>query len=172
MKAQTSKISHVSSSSSPPPPRTAPTHPLVVVVPIVAGIGNALMAVPMLRALHRARPGVRITVLARIDAMAEVFRRLPEVAETIVTGTGARGIGRMIAEARRRRPDLFLVPFPSNRWQYALLAAASGARRRVLHGYPVGYWRAMHFVGTRVTGWQRRGSATAFHSGPRGPSPA
>ena len=121
-----------------------------VVVPIVAGIGNALMAVPMVRALKRARPGARITVLARIDAMAEVFRRLEEVEETIVTGTGAPGVLRMIAEARRRHADAYLVPFPSNRWQYAMLAASSGARWRVLHGYAVGHGRAMHCVGTRV----------------------
>src|SRR5207253_796370 len=31
-----------------------------------------------------------------------------------------------------------------------LLAASSGARRRILHGYPVGYWRALHFIGERV----------------------
>jgi ADP-heptose:LPS heptosyltransferase len=31
-----------------------------------------------------------------------------------------------------------------------MLALLSGAKMKVLHSYPVGYWRAMHFVGTRV----------------------
>src|SRR5438067_483517 len=104
----------------------------------------------MVRQLKRKRPEAHITILARIDAMADVFRRLPEVDETIVTGNGLRGFIGMIRAARSRNPDVYLVPFPSNRWQYSVLALASGARRRVLHGYPVGYWRAMHFVGTRV----------------------
>ena len=83
--------------------------------------------------------------------MAEVFQRLPEADEVIVTGKGVRGVMNMIRAARDRAPDVYLVPFPSNRWQYSLLAATSGARLRVLHGYPVGYWRAMHFLpSTRV----------------------
>ena len=134
--------------SSPSPGTTAERR---IVIPIVAGIGNALLAVPMVRRIKQAWPGARITVLARTGPMAEVFQRLPDVADVIVTGKGARGVLKMIRAARQRSPDVFIVPFPSNRWQYSLLAAASGAKRRVLHGYPVGYWRAMHFLpSTRV----------------------
>ncbi|HYO07955.1 MAG TPA: glycosyltransferase family 9 protein [Tepidisphaeraceae bacterium] len=115
-------------------------------IPVVAGIGNALLAVPMVRRLKRALPGCRISVLALIEPMADVFRRLPEVDEVIVTGKGAKGLWRMVRASRRRRADVFLVPFPSNRWQYALLALLSGARRRVMHGYPVGYFAALHFL--------------------------
>lgn len=142
-----SSVSPPSQSHRPSPrPRAGES----IVIPIVAGIGNALLAVPMVRALKRARPEARITVLARIDAMGEVFRRLEEVSQTVITGTGPKGVLRMIAEARRRRPDVYLVPFPSNRWQYALLAATSRARQRILHSYPVGYWQALHFIGTRI----------------------
>jgi ADP-heptose:LPS heptosyltransferase len=133
------------------PAPAAPPAPLRIVIPIVAGIGNALMAVPMVRRIKRARPDSHITILARIGPMAEIFRRLSEADEVIVTGKGIKGLWRMIRSARQRRPDVYLVPFPSNRWQYAMLAAASGARQRVLHAYPVGYWRAMHFLpATRV----------------------
>ncbi len=121
-----------------------------MVIPIVAGIGNALLAVPMVRRIKRTFPTSQITILARIDAMGEVFRRVPEVDEVIITGKGARGILANVREARCRKPDVYLVPFPSNRWQYSMLALASGAKRKVLHSYPVGYWSAMHFVGSRV----------------------
>jgi ADP-heptose:LPS heptosyltransferase len=138
-------LSHV------PPQSATGAAPPRIVIPVVAGIGNALLAVPMVRRIKQAWPVARISILARIGPMAEVFQRLPEVEEVIVTGKGVRGVLRMIAAARQRTPDVFIVPFPSNRWQYSLLAAASGARRRVLHGYPVGYWRAMHFLpSTRV----------------------
>jgi ADP-heptose:LPS heptosyltransferase len=119
---------------------------LNIVIPIVAGVGNALMALPMVRQLKRHRPDARVTVIARIDAMAKPFRRLPEIDEVLVTGTGAKGLLRMVGSARKRRPDVYLVPFPSNRWQYSLLAQLSGAKRRLIHGYPVGYWRALHFL--------------------------
>jgi ADP-heptose:LPS heptosyltransferase len=126
------------------------TMPTTVVIPIVAGIGNALMAVPMVRQINRGLPQSRIVILARIDAMAEVFRRLAEVDAVHVTGKGARGALRNVLWARRERADYYVVPFPSNRWQYSMLALTSGAKRRVLHSYPVGYWRAMHFVGERL----------------------
>jgi len=109
------------------------------------------MAVPMVRQLKRSFPQSHSTVLARTQAMAEVFKRLKEVDQTIVTGKGLKGIAAMVSAARERHPDVYLVPFPSNRWQYSLLAATSGAERKVLHSYPVGYVRAMHFLpATRV----------------------
>src|SRR5438552_2463658 len=98
----------------------------------------------MVRQLKRKLPEARITVVARIGAMAEVYRRLAEVDEAIVAGNGLKGLIRIIRATRRRKADVYLVPFPSNRWQYSILALTSGAKRRVLHGYPVGYWRAMH----------------------------
>lgn len=118
-------------------------------IPVVAGIGNALLAVPMVRQIKRKLPGARITILARTSAMADVFRGLEAVAEVEVTGKGLKGIWRNLAGARSREPDVYLVPFPSNRWQYSLLAALSGARVSVLHSYPIGYWRAMHFLPSR-----------------------
>jgi lipopolysaccharide heptosyltransferase III len=120
------------------------------VIPIVAGIGNALLAVPMVRQIKRLFPGSHVTVLARISAMAEPFRRLPEANEVLVTGKGLKGVIRNVLWARRAKADFYLVPFPSNRWQYSMLALMSGAKRSVLHGYPVGKVRAMGFIGERV----------------------
>lgn len=117
-----------------------------VVIPIVAGVGNALMAAPMVRQLKEKLPNARITVIARIDAMAEPFRRMPEVERVLVTGRGWRGLVRTLLWTRRQRADVYLVPFPSNRWQYNLLAAVSGAKRRVMHAFPVGHWRALGFM--------------------------
>jgi ADP-heptose:LPS heptosyltransferase len=119
------------------------------VIPIVAGVGNALMALPMVRQLKRAMPDAHVTVIARLNAMAEPFRRLldiKEVDEVLVNGRGARGQLRGIWWTRKRNPDVYLIPFPSNRWQYSLLAQASGAKRKLIHGYPVGYWQALHFL--------------------------
>lgn len=129
----------------------APTGPRVV-VPIVAGIGNAILAVPMLRQLKKAKPDARITVLARTSAMAEPFRRMKDVVgESIVCGTGFGGAVRMVRESRKRRPDLFIVPFPSNRWQYNLLQRLSRGKTRVMHGYEFGRLKTLSFLkATRV----------------------
>ena len=113
-------------------------------MPVVAGIGNAVMAVPLVRALARL-PGARVTVAARTGAMADCFRGLAEVAEVVVLGSRP-GTAWRAHRAAARGAGLYVVPFPSNRWQYSLLAAASGARRVVMHDYPVGRVRAMRVV--------------------------
>ena len=82
--------------------------------------------------------------------MAEPFRRLAEIDEVLVTGKGAKGLIRNILWTRRAKADVYLVPFPSNRWQYSMLALVSGAKRKVLHGYPVGKVGALGFIGERV----------------------
>jgi len=117
-----------------------------VVIPIVAGIGNALMAEPMVRELRRARPAAHITIIARTEPMAEVFRRSGTVDEVHLASGGHLGMLAGVLRVRQRRPDVFLVPFPSNRWQYMALALASGAPVRLLHRYPVGHVTALGFV--------------------------
>ncbi len=115
-----------------------------VVVPIVAGIGNALMAQPMVRQIKKLLPRSHITVVARLAAMGEVFQRLSEVDRVLVMQRGSLGMARtMLNMGLRRRPDALIVPFPSNRWQYMMLALASLVRHRVLHSYPVGYFAAL-----------------------------
>ena len=78
--------------------------------------------------------------------MAEPFRRLSEVEEAIVTGKGLKGLLRGISWTRKLKAIFYLVPFPSNRWQYSMLALASGAKRKVLHSYPVGMISALGFL--------------------------
>lgn len=117
-----------------------------VAIPIVAGVGNALLAVPMVRMLKRHHPAARISILARLDAMAEPFRRLNEVEEVFVMNRGWRGTLRGLRWLRRCHPDVFLVPFPSNRWQYNLLAQVSGARRVLMHSYPTGRFSALSLL--------------------------
>ncbi|HEX8323400.1 MAG TPA: glycosyltransferase family 9 protein [Tepidisphaeraceae bacterium] len=116
-----------------------------IVIPVVAGIGNALMAEPAVRQLRAGLPRARVVVLAMIAPMAAVFGGIAGV-ETIVTGRGMKNLLRGVRTTRGVKPDVYLIPFPSNRWQYNALATASGARRVILHGYPVGRFSALGFL--------------------------
>ncbi|MGC4030509.1 MAG: glycosyltransferase family 9 protein [Tepidisphaeraceae bacterium] len=119
-------------------------------IPVVAGIGNALMAEPMVRQLKAYRPDARVVVLAMIPPMAAVFAGIAGV-ETVVTGRGLKKLIQSVGTTRKLKPDVYLVPFPSNRWQYNALATASGAKQTILHGYPVGRFSALNFLhGNRV----------------------
>lgn len=124
------------------------THsPFNVVIPVVAGIGNALMAVPMVRQLRAGLPDARVRVVASLAAMVEPFIRLRGV-EGVVAGKGS---WKLFTALRASAPiDVLVVPFPSNRWQYNVLAARSGAKRVIMHSYPAGNRAWLSGVGQRI----------------------
>ena len=105
-------------------------------------MGNGLMAQPTVRQLAAAHPQAELRVFARNGSIAGVFDRLPEVASVEVFGNEARQFGRLLQAIRRFRADLCVIPYPSNRWQYSLLARACGARRTIVHRYRVGRRRS------------------------------
>ncbi|HQY89038.1 MAG TPA: glycosyltransferase family 9 protein, partial [Tepidisphaeraceae bacterium] len=98
------------------------------------------------RQLKRAKPEALISILARTGAMSEPFRRLSEVDEVVVCGAKLKGTLNLIREARKRRADLYLIPFPSNRWEYNALQFTSRARIRLMHRYEIGRFRALSFL--------------------------
>ena len=126
-----------------------PTQVRCIAVPVLAGVGNALMQQPLVRQLAAAYPDAEVTILARGRSIAAVFERLPQVAAVRVYGSTAGAFAKLLRDLRRLRADVLAVPYPSNRWQYSLLAAVGGARTTLINGYAVGYWRAMHFLSPR-----------------------
>lgn len=155
--------------------------PRHIVIPVVAGIGNALMAEPLARQLRAALPADgKLTVVAMTKPMGEPFARIRGV-QVVVSG---RGAFRMFAALRAAGPiDALVVPFPSNRWQYNVLALRSGARRVVMHGYPAGRraWlsgtvgerveavRGLHDVNQNLRLLEPLGVRPAFDDPPRFP---
>ena len=122
-----------------------------IAVPVLAGMGNGLMAQPMVRQLAAAHSDAELVVLARNGSIAGVFERLSEVARVEIFGNEPRQFARLLRRLRSLKADLLVVPYPSNRWQYSLMASASRATHIVMHDYPVGRVRAMHgLVGGRV----------------------
>jgi ADP-heptose:LPS heptosyltransferase len=113
---------------------------------MMAGIGNTLMALPLLHQLRRAFNDARIVVLARLRVTGEVVQRSGFADEVRVTGPKLASIARHTLRLRCEKLDAYIVPFPSNRWQYTLLAALSGAGVKLMHGYEVGRVRALHLL--------------------------
>lgn len=119
--------------------------PVTIIIPLVAGIGNALMTEPMIRQLRQNLPQARIMVMAISAPIAEVAKRIGNM-EVVITGGGMIRQLQAAAYARKCRPDFYMVPFPSNRWQYNALARAVGAGRVIIHDYPIGKWSALGFL--------------------------
>lgn len=97
-----------------------------------AGIGDALMAVPLLRVLKEARPQSRTTVLAN-PVNAALLKNQPAVDDIVVFPHQPTAV-RLIALAWRLRRRHFVAAFgaiPSDLLSLSLLLKLSGVPRRI-----------------------------------------
>lgn len=102
-----------------------------------AGIGDALMATPLLLFLRRRRPELRLGVITHTRA-APIFQAFPELPVISYHEASSR-LGSLLSalwQCWRFRADVFLGAQPCNTFRHALFAAASRAQLRLKHAYP------------------------------------
>lgn len=105
---------------------------LVLLLP---GLGDALVASPIIRALSVSE--FMIDALTMLPPVAEYAAELPEIRNTIslpLLTSPIRCIPALLT-LRRRAYDIAVVPFPATRWQYAFIALIIGAKRLLIHRY-------------------------------------
>jgi len=104
-------------------------------LPLLPGLGDALVASPMIRSL--AERGARVDVLTMLDSVQEYASALDSVATVHHAPllNGQFSTASDVLRLRRERYDLTLLPAPAARWQYHLLAASVGAKRTITHDY-------------------------------------
>lgn len=112
-----------------------------ILVILASGIGNSILFGPALRDIRKHLPDSRIDVFAYRQAFGEPFRESDFVDSTIAF-VGLSTIWRL----RRARYDISITAFPSNRWQFNVLAFLVGARKRITHSYKVGRLRTVSFL--------------------------
>lgn len=126
-----------------------------ILVVSIAGIGNTILATPLLRALRQHYPAARIDLL--------VWNR---VAGTPVDGSGVvdhvltvprRTVDRLrvLFGLRAAHYDLALTVFPSNKPAYHVFAFLTGARMRVAHAYRGGWRRGEWLLTDRIAAQER-----------------
>jgi len=100
------------------------------------GIGNALLALPLVEALHRA--GDHTTLLALSPRLRPLVERAPMIDDFIAAGdaqySGFAGRWRLLGELRHHRFDRAVFSFPSGKRAY-LLARLAGIPQRIGHRY-------------------------------------
>jgi len=98
------------------------------------GLGNAVMALPLLRSLRLNRPAMEIIVLASPSA-AVIFTAAGLADRVIVLKSSAIQRVRQAAALRREAIDLCLVTFPTLSMPQELLPLWLGARENRIHDY-------------------------------------
>ena len=98
------------------------------------GIGDALLATPMIELLRRDRPDAEIHAVVMFAATREMFEHDPSIDKVYYydfIGGRKAGALKMISDLRKMRFDLSINIYPQNRREYNLIAYLIGARRRI-----------------------------------------
>ena len=114
-----------------------------ILVLSLSGIGDTLMATPLLHELRLQYPEAALDVLVLWAGAAEVLRGNPHVREVIrhdfLKAGQVSSVARCL-ELRRRRYDLSINTHTQGRRGYRLIARLIGARARLSHEYENQSW--------------------------------
>ena len=124
---------------------------LKIIITYLTGIGNAVLFIPVLRALRQQLPEATIDVLVRDVASRDILERV-KCANTIeLFNPGQLSLGekfRFLRRLRQQRYDANLTAFPSNRAEFNILSFLIGAKRRIATAYEVGAFETLAFLQT------------------------
>ena len=122
-----------------------------IIILMLAGIGDSLLATPMLTSLRKMYPDAHISVLVMYDAVRDTLLRNKDIDEVIFFDFMRQGYWKSLFFALRLRKnhyDLSILAYPANRFQHNFLSFVIGARRRIAHLYDVHRLRSLSFLET------------------------
>ncbi|MEK6852737.1 MAG: glycosyltransferase family 9 protein [Nanoarchaeota archaeon] len=109
---------------------------LVIAIP---GMGNTLLAVPMLKALRKRFPKARIDLLVGLKSSLELLKNCPYINNIyIINKNFQKGFFRnfsVLKQLRKEHYDISITTFPAQQPHYNLLASYIRARKRITHNY-------------------------------------
>jgi len=109
-----------------------------ILVISLAGIGDTLLATPLLRALREQRPDAVIDVLARWAGSRDLLAGNPNVnafhQKNFIKG-GALSNLKFLSSLRRQHYDVSINTHPQGKIVYRIIARLIGARLRLSHRY-------------------------------------
>ena len=105
----------------------------------IPGIGNTLLAVPMLKELRRHFPKARIDLLVGLHSSAEIMKGCPYTDNIyLINKKFEKDFFKNLStlmKLRKEGYDISITTIPAQQPHYNLLAAFVGAKKRITHDY-------------------------------------
>jgi len=117
----------------------------------LSGIGNTLLFTPTLKSLWERIPHAKITLLVLKKVFGELIAGSPYIYEILAIEDNKNAIQkiRFLLGLRKRKFDVSITVFPSNKIEFNLLAFLIGAKIRITHAYSFGGLRTLAFLQNR-----------------------
>jgi heptosyltransferase-2 len=119
------------------------------------GIGDALMATPLIKLLKKNFPAAQIDIACMFSGVEYVFKNNPNVSQayklSLYQAHKFTGLKQILA-LRKNRYDVSVLVFPAYRREYHLMQFLAGAKKRVAQRFKKGYWSEFNFLDTDLVG--------------------
>lgn len=122
-----------------------------ILILCLPGIGDALMATPMIDLLKKRYPKAQIDIACMFEGVRYMFKNNENIHSIFRLSlykenpfTGLKGI----LELRKKNYDISILAYPAFRREYHLIQWLIGAKKRISHRYKTGYWNELHFLNT------------------------
>jgi ADP-heptose:LPS heptosyltransferase len=121
---------------------------LIICLP---GIGDALMATPMVKILRKHYPKATIDVVCMFDGVKFVFENSPQINSVyrlnLYKQNPLFALSQLL-KVRAKKYDISLLTFPSYRKEYHIVQWIIGAKKRIGHKFIKGYIQECGFLDT------------------------
>lgn len=122
-----------------------------IAVLCLPGIGDSLMATPMIRLLRKKYPKARIDLVCMFAGVAYCFKNNKNIDNIyhllLYKEPLLKGIWDIV-QLRKNKYDISLLAFPAYRREYHIVQFLIGAKKRVSHIFTKGFWNEMNFLDT------------------------
>jgi len=121
---------------------------LVIALP---GLGDALMATPMIKSLRENFKDAKIEVLTMQKATYEILETNPNLENVYYFnffGAGYFGSIKYLLKNFKGKYDVSITVYPSYPKHYHIVGYLIGAKRRIAHKFKKGYFKEFHFLNT------------------------
>src|SRR5581483_9269201 len=124
-----------------------------ILVLCLPGIGDSLMATPMIKALRKKFPKATIDVLCMFRSVEYVLKNNPNIDNVffvpIFTDSRPAAIYHLLPY-RKKRYDVSVLAFPSFRKEYHVVQWIINAKKRFAHRFKKGYFTEFTFLNTEL----------------------
>lgn len=119
----------------------------------LAGIGNTLLTTPLIKLLSQTYRSAEISVLVMFKGAKELLETSPYVDKIIFWEFLKKGIIRslkFLLLLRKKKFDVSILSYPSNRIEYNLIQFLIGAKVRLAHKYNHFFVKNLGFLNTKT----------------------